>query len=85
MAIKNDLNWQDKFNELKAYIALNGHLPDKHRQDNRGLLSWAKYQRRKIKEGTLEEEKKALFLELLSTRSTEHTGGRKKRIPTDTL
>lgn len=85
MAKKNEANWQAKFNELKAYIAVNGHLPDKHNVENRNLLSWAKYQRRKIKEGTLEDEKKALFLELLAKRSTEHTGGRKKLIPTDTL
>lgn len=83
MAGTNETNWHNKFNELKAYIALHGHLPNKRCVDNRGLLSWAKYQRRKIKEGTLDEDKKTLFLDLLATRINEHTGGRKKRIPTE--
>lgn len=46
--------------------------------NNRSLLSWAKYQRKKIKEGTLGAEKWEMFELLLATRSTEHTGGRRK-------
>ena len=45
----------------------------------RAFLSWAKYQRKKIKEGTLDAEKLELFESLLSTRSNEHTGGRRKK------
>lgn len=48
--------------------------------ENRALLSWTKYQRKKIKEGTLDEEKRELFEALLATRSTEHTGGEKEEI-----
>lgn len=65
---------------LKAYIFERGHLPDKHVVENRALLSWAKYQRKKIKEGSLEAEKRELFESLLATRSTEHTGGRRKLV-----
>ena len=43
--------------------------------ENRALLSWAKYQRKKIKEGTLDEEKLEMFEALLTARSNEHTGG----------
>lgn len=46
---------------------------------NRSLLSFAKYQRKKIMEGTLDEENREMFESLLDTRSTEHTGGRKKK------
>ena len=43
--------------------------------ENRALLSWAKYQRKKIKEGKLDDEKREMFESLLATRSNEHTGG----------
>lgn len=80
MASKNDDKWLTNYEALKAYILERGHLPDKHVVENRSLLSWAKYQRKKIKEGTLDEEKRELFESLLATRSTEHTGGRKKML-----
>ena len=79
MASKTDSNWYRNYDALKAYILQRGHLPDKHVVENRALLSWAKYQRKKIKEGTLDEEKRELFESLLATRSNEHTGGRRKK------
>ena len=78
MSSKKDSNWYQNYEALKAYILERGHLPDKHVVENRALLSWAKYQRKKIKEGTLDAEKLELFESLLATRSTEHTGGRRK-------
>ena len=79
MATRNDEKWMTNYEALKAYILERGHLPDKHVVENRALLSWAKYQRKKIKEGTLDAEKRALFEALLATRSNEHTGGRRKK------
>lgn len=79
MATKNEENWYQNYEALKAYILERGHLPDKHVVENRALLSWAKYQRKKIKEGTLDDEKRELFDSLLDTRSIEHTGGRKQK------
>ena len=79
MASKTDSNWYRNYEALKAYILQRGHLPDKHVVENRALLSWEKYQRKKIKEGTLEEEKREMFEALLATRSTEHTVGRRKK------
>lgn len=78
MATKNEEKWMANYVALKKYILQRGHLPDKHVLDNRALLSWAKYQRKKIKEGTLDDEKRELFVTLLVTRSNEHTGGRSK-------
>lgn len=75
MASKNDDKWLTNYEALKAYIPERGHLPAKHVVENRALLSWAKYQRKKIKEGTLDEEKREMFESLLATRSNEHTGG----------
>lgn len=71
-------SWNQNFELLKAYIEEHHHLPDKKKVVNRGLLSWAKYQRKKIKTGTLDEEKTILFLALMDSRSKEHTGGRRK-------
>ena len=79
MASKGDEKWMTNYEALKAYILERGHLPDKHVVENRALLSWAKYQRKKIKESTLDKEKQELFESLLATRSTEHTGGRRKK------
>lgn len=84
-------NWNQNFEMLKAYIEEHHHgfdrlttgLPDKmvrqaHQpKENRGLLSWAKYQRKRIKAGALDDEKKWMFLELLDSRAKEHTGGRR--------
>lgn len=79
MKSKNDCNWYQNYEALKAYIQERGYLPDKHVVVNRALLSWAKYQRKKIKECTLDEEKQELFEAWLATRLNEHTGGRRKK------
>lgn len=79
MTSKSESNWYQNYKALKAYILEQGHLPDKHVVENLALFSWSKYQRKKIKEGTLDNEKREMFESLLATRSTEHTGGRKKK------
>ena len=79
MSSKNDSNWYQNYEALKTYILERGHLPDKHVVENRALLSWAKYQRKKIKEGTLDADKTQIFNELMGMRSTAHTGGRKRK------
>lgn len=78
IASKNDSNWYQNYEALKAYIQERGHLHDKHVVTNRSLLSWAKYQRKIIKDGTLNNEKQELFESLLATRSIEHAGERRK-------
>ena len=80
MSSKNDSNWYQNYEALKAYILERGHQPDKHVVENRALLSWAKYQRKKIKEGTLDVEKREMFELSLATRSNEHTGGRRRQL-----
>ena len=76
---KNEENWSTFFDELQAYIKVHGHLPDKHVVENRGLLSKAKYLRKKIKAGTTEDRMAYRFEAILAMRSKEHTGGRKKK------
>ena len=70
MTTKSDINWFHNYDALKAYIKEHGHLPNKHVVENRALLSWAKYQRKKIKEGTLDEEKVHLFDQLMEMRNS---------------
>ena len=77
MARKNDEKWLANYEALKAYIGEHHHLPDKHKIENRGLLSWWKYQIKKNKAGTLTEEQERMLQELADSRSKEHTGGRK--------
>lgn len=74
----NDERWYDNYEALRVYILERGHLPDKHVVENRAMLSWAKYQRKKIKSGTMEPERQHLFEELMAMRSGEHTGGRRR-------
>lgn len=80
MAQLNEEKWMANYEALKVYIIEHGHLPDKHVVENRALLSWAKYQRKKIKEETMDEDKLLLFDQLMGMRSKEHTGGRKKSL-----
>ena len=74
-----DAVWRENYEALRRYVLERGHLPDKHVVENRALLNWAKYNRKKIKSGTLDADKVQLFEALLSLRSNEHTGGRKPK------
>ena len=78
---KNEDNWQANYEALKAYIAEHGHLPNHHKPENRNLHSWARYQKKRIKAGMMTEEQKVMFETLMDSRSTEHTGGHKKKDP----
>lgn len=76
---KNEENWLRNYEVLKAYVAEHKHLPDKHKETDRNKLSWWKYQMKKKKAGILTEEQIRLLDEVAGMRSTEHTGGRKKK------
>ena len=66
MATKNELKWQENYEQLKAYILEHHQLPDKKKVENRGLLNWWKYNKKLIKKsGKLDAERIAL-LEALS-------------------
>ena len=59
-----DETWRMNYAALKAFIAENGHLPDKRKVENRGLLNWWKYNKRLIKQGRLDAERMQLLAEL---------------------
>lgn len=78
--MKNDENCLANYEALKTYIEEHHHLPDKHRVENRGLLNFSKYTRKKIKEETLDEEKARELESVPNMRDhTIHTGGRRKK------
>ena len=72
---KNEDNWMSNFEALKAHVAITGHFPDKHST----LNNWVRYQRKRMKAGIMPEEQKRIFIEFADSRSSEHTGGRKKK------
>lgn len=77
--MKNDEKWLANYDGLKTYIEEHHHLPDKHKVENRGLLNFSKYTRKKIKEETLDEEKARELESVLNMRDLSiHTGGRRK-------
>lgn len=79
MATKNDENWLANYEALKAYIDEHHHLPSKDSGMNaKYLLNWVKYQRKRMKAGLMNDEQRVMLESLLDSRSTEHTGGRKK-------
>lgn len=50
-------NWQANFEILKAHVAQTGHFPNKHTR----LNNWYRYQRKRMKAGTMPMEQKVLF------------------------
>ena len=80
MAEKNDRNFIAFCDELRAYVSENHHFPNKHTR----LLNKIKFVRRKINQGTLEEWKLKMFLDIAEMRDMdEHTGGRKRKVQDD--
>lgn len=64
----NERNWLSNYNALKEYISEHRHLPDKRKVENRGLLNWWKYNRKRIKIGKLDAERIALLQKLSDMR-----------------
>lgn len=62
--MSNDQNFINFCNELRTYVAQHHCFPPKHT----ALLNKVKYTRRKINQGTLEDWKKDLFLEIANMR-----------------
>ncbi|MBO5016389.1 MAG: helicase associated domain-containing protein [Bacteroidaceae bacterium] len=71
-----DSRWIENFEALKAHVDVTGHFPNKHTR----LNNWCRYQRKRIKAGTMSEEQRQLFEALAAERSDEHTGGRRKKV-----
>lgn len=70
-----DANWLANYEELKAHVLETGHFCDKHTR----LCNKIKYQRKRIKAGTMPEEQRLMFEALEKMRLEAHTGGRKRK------
>lgn len=68
MATTTEERWQKKYQELKEYILEHHQLPDKKKVENRRLLNWWKYNKKRIKEGKMSPEKMAMLQELSDMR-----------------
>lgn len=55
---KNEDKWMANYEALKAHVLETGHFCDKHTR----LCNWLKFQRKRIKAGTMPEEQMRLFL-----------------------
>lgn len=72
----NDERWTLFNEELKAYIEVHHLGPSKHTS----LYNQCRYFKRKLKDGTLDEEKAEELERVLGMRDlTIHTGGRRKK------
>lgn len=71
----NEERWEVFINELNAYVEEHHLGPSKHTS----LYNQCRYFKRKLKDGTLDEDKVKELERVLSMRDlTIHTGGRKK-------
>ncbi len=66
---RREENWMENYAALKAFIARCGHLPDKRKVENRGLLNWWKYNRKRVAAGLMDAERLRLFSELEAMRT----------------
>ena len=64
MMNKRDLKWQENYEQLKDYIVKHHHLPNKKKVENRGLLNWWKYNKKKVRLGKMDAERVVLLKEL---------------------
>lgn len=61
--------WNKKYQALKAYVEEYKQFPDKKKVENRALLNWWKYNKKRMKQAAMTEDKQALLLELSNMRT----------------
>lgn len=69
MAMDREDTWNKKYQALKAYVEEYKQFPDKKKVENRALLNWWKYNKKRMKQGAMTEDKQALLLELSNMRT----------------
>ena len=66
---KREENWLNRYEALKNYIEEHKQLPDKKKVENRGLLNCWKYNKKCMKQGTLDDERVRMLTELSNMRN----------------
>ena len=69
MAMDREETWNKKYQALKAYVEEHKQFPDKKKVENRALLNWWKYNKKCMKQGTLDDEKVRMLTELSNMRN----------------
>lgn len=67
--MKNETRWLENYEQLKLFIQEHGHLPNKKKVENRGLLNWWKYNQKLIRRGALDEERCQMLQRLSDMRT----------------
>ena len=68
--MKNETRWLENYEQLKLFIQEHGHLPNKKKVENRGLLNWSKYNQKLIRRGALDEERCQMLQRLSDMRTS---------------
>ena len=68
--MKNETRWLEIYEQLKLFIQEHGHLPNKKKVENRGLLNWWKYNQKLIRRGALDEERCQMLQRLSDMRTS---------------
>ena len=68
--MKNETRWLENYEQLKLFIQEHGHLPNKKKVENRGLLNWWKYTQKLIRRGALDEERCQMLQRLSDMRTS---------------
>ena len=62
-----DERWQERYNEVVAFIETNHRNPSKHEPEERGLyLNWIKHNRQLMNQGVMKPERVEQFKILLT-------------------
>lgn len=65
--MSQDEAWEQKYNDVVAFIKVNKRNPSKHSDEERGkYLNWMKHNRKLYVAGEMKEDRRDKFVELLS-------------------
>lgn len=60
--------WQDNYDALCAYVKVHRQFPDKKKEESRGLLNLWKYNKKRIKQGKLDQRRIEMLQKLSDMR-----------------
>ena len=69
MSKTNEQRWQENYDQLMAYVLEHHQLPNKKKEEQRGLLNCWKYNLRLVRQGKLSPERTELLRQLSNLRN----------------
>ena len=64
----NEQRWQENYDQLMAYVLEHHQLPNKKKSEKRGLLNWWKYNKKRIKQGKMDQRRIEMLQKLSDMR-----------------